>query len=45
MRSHADGSVIIQTSSKSVPSPPSWFGARLPDGGAPSQAWCRDQNE
>jgi hypothetical protein len=26
MRSHADGSVIVQTSAESVPSPPSWFG-------------------
>lgn len=26
MSSHADGSVIIQTSAESAPSPPSWFG-------------------
>src|SRR6266516_2271834 len=26
MRSHADGSVIIQTSAESTPSTPSWFG-------------------
>jgi hypothetical protein len=26
MRSHADGSMHIQTSAESVPSPPSWFG-------------------
>jgi len=26
VRSHADGSIIIQTSSEAVPSPPSWFG-------------------
>jgi hypothetical protein len=26
MTSIADGSVIIQTSSESVPAPPSWFG-------------------
>jgi hypothetical protein len=26
MRSHTDGGVIVQTSTESVPSPPSWFG-------------------
>ena len=26
MRSHADGSVKIQTTAESNPSPPSWFG-------------------
>ena len=26
MRSHADGSVVVQTTAESVPSIPSWFG-------------------
>jgi hypothetical protein len=30
MRSHADGSVHIQTSSESVPSTPYWFGEVVP---------------
>ena len=45
MTSIADGSVIIQTSSESVPSTPSWFGARHAARQVPAQARCPDEDQ
>lgn len=45
MTSIANGSVIVQTSSESVPSTPSWFGARRADRQAPAQEQCPDQDQ
>jgi hypothetical protein len=45
MRSHADGSVIIQTSAEAAPSTSSWFGVRDVDGCVSSHAWCSNEDQ
>jgi hypothetical protein len=45
MTSIADGAVHIQTSPESVPSTPSWFGARRADGCVPAQARRPEQDQ
>ncbi len=45
MTSSVDSSVIIQTSAESVPSTPSWFGARRADRRVSSQILCSPQNQ
>jgi hypothetical protein len=45
MTSIADGTVIIQTSAESIPSTPSWFGARRAAGCASSQARRPEQDQ
>ncbi len=45
MTSIADGSVNIQTTSESNPSPPSWFGEVVLMIGTSSEARCPDQDQ